>query len=53
MYDAFGNWVTNPLQDKIVEATGMSGMVNQYNHITGEAANDVRWYQRLYNEFYR
>ena len=53
VYDAVGNWVMNPLQDKVVEMTGLQGAVNSYNHLTGQAVNDVRWYQRLYNEFYR
>lgn len=52
MYDALGNWVQNPLQDKIIEASGMQGVADSYNHLSGEAQHNAFWGQRLYNEFF-
>lgn len=52
VYDALGNFVANPLQDKLIEVTGMQGAVNEYNHLTGQATADARWYQQLYNQFF-
>ncbi|KAK9792454.1 hypothetical protein WJX73_002275 [Symbiochloris irregularis] len=52
VYDAMGNWIQNPLQDKVIEASGMQGAVDTYNHLSGEAQHDAFWGRRLYNEFF-